>query len=76
MVASGSPPLRVTVNSVPEILYVLSHREHGPISTFTSLVEAKAALNEVLRDEPEWTGDFTIEPFAMGAADAPTRPGE
>ena len=76
MMASGSRTLWVFIKSMPELLYVLYHREFGPMSTFTSLVEAKAALNQVLRDEPEWTGDFTIEPFAMHVADAPTTPGE
>lgn len=46
-------------------IYVLVHREEGPVSTFQTLSEAKRALNEVLRDEPEWSGDFTIEPFSL-----------
>lgn len=47
---------------LPPLLYVLAHREHGAIATFEGLGEAKRELNELLRNEPAWSGDFTIEP--------------
>ena len=52
---------------VPTI-YVLVHRREGPISTFLTLSEAKRELNRVLWEEPEWRGDFTIEPFSLAVA--------
>ena len=49
-------------NVLPPLLYVLAHREHGAIAAFEGLADAKRELNELLRNEPAWTGDFTIEP--------------
>ena len=45
-----------------ETFYVLVHRKHGAISTFLTVQEAKRELNQVLLEESEWSGDFTIEP--------------
>jgi hypothetical protein len=44
-------------------LYSLVHREAGRLGTFLSRGEAEAARDDVLRDEPDWIEDLTVEPF-------------
>ena len=46
-------------------LYSLVHREHGPVSTHTTLEEAEKDLAAVLEDEPDWTSDLSIEAFEL-----------
>jgi hypothetical protein len=46
-----------------EQLYVLRHRERGPLGTFTKPVEAGLEMLRLLLDEPGSAGDLWIEPF-------------
>jgi hypothetical protein len=56
-------------------LYVLVHRECGPIGTFLSARDANDALIDFVEDEPESRGDVFVEPFDVVVAtheDAPS----
>jgi hypothetical protein len=46
-------------------LYVLAHRDYGPISTFLSREEADGELARVFGDEPTWVCTMRVEPFAL-----------
>lgn len=50
-------------------LYVLVHREAGPVSTFTTLAEAEAELAAVLEDEPDGRPDLWVEAFVLVVAE-------
>ena len=47
---------------VPD-LYALVHREAGPVKTYLNIYDAMKAMQEVLRDEPDWWQDVWAEPF-------------
>ena len=44
-------------------LWTLRHAGLGPLATFRTRDEAEADLAAVLRDEPGWADDLSIEPF-------------
>ena len=44
-------------------LYVVVHRDAGPLATFLTEAEAELERDEILNDEPEWADDVWIEPF-------------
>ena len=44
-------------------LYVLVHRECGPIATFLTARDANDALMDFVEDEPGSAGDVFVEPF-------------
>jgi hypothetical protein len=44
-------------------LYMLVHRDTGPVATYRTEAEAQRALEAVLRDEPDWEGDIYVEAF-------------
>lgn len=46
-------------------LYTLVHWDFGPVSTFTTLEDAERELAAVLRDEPEWEAELSIESFEL-----------
>jgi hypothetical protein len=50
-------------------LYSLVHGDAGPVATFTTEAEAQRELEAVLRDEPDWIEDLSIEPFELIVAD-------
>jgi hypothetical protein len=50
-------------------LWVLTHRELGPIRTFLSRDDAEAELERVFGDEPTWAGTMWIEPFRFVVAE-------
>jgi hypothetical protein len=51
-------------------LYVLAHRDYGPITTFVSREAAEEELERVFGDEPTWVGTLTVEPFELVVEDA------
>jgi hypothetical protein len=56
-------------------LYILSHRELGPLETFLTKRDANGALAAVVRDEPDWASDLTLELFDFVVqGDEPTPP--
>ncbi len=46
-------------------MWVLVHREGGPVQTFMSRDEAERVRDAVIADEPSWAEDVTIEPFEL-----------
>lgn len=44
-------------------LYSLVHREAGPVCTYSTRELAQRDLEAVLRDEPDWKDDISIEVF-------------
>ncbi len=48
--------------------YVIVHREGGPLATFLLARDAEDVRNEILRDQPDWRGDLTVEPFRLTVA--------
>ncbi len=50
--------------------YVIVHREGGPLATFLLARDAKAALAEILLDQPDWRGALTVEPFTLTVAES------
>jgi hypothetical protein len=50
-------------------LYVLAHRDYGPITTFVSREAAEKELERVFGDEPTWVGTLTVEPFELVVED-------
>ena len=50
------------IKGVPD-LWVLTHRESGPIATFLTKREANEALVGMARDESAWLPMLRIEPF-------------
>jgi hypothetical protein len=49
-------------------LYVLVHRECGPIGTFLTAWDANDALMDFVEDEPDSMGDVFVEPFDVVVA--------
>jgi hypothetical protein len=49
-------------------LYVLVHRECGPIGTFLTAWDAHDALMDFVEDEPDSAGDVFVEPFDVVVA--------
>ena len=54
-------------------LYMLVHRVGGPVATYRTEAEARGALEAVLRDEPGWADELSIEPFEFTIARAEER---
>lgn len=54
--------------NVPE-MWVLTHRDAGPIQTFTTQELAERARERVLAEEPEWGDLVTVEPFEFMVED-------
>ena len=50
--------------------WVLRHRVHGAAATFDSRAEAEQALQRVLRDEPTWAPELSVELFDLAAVEA------
>ena len=46
-------------------LWSLVHREYGPLDAFLTREEAEQALRDVVRDEPGWANDLSVEPFSF-----------
>jgi hypothetical protein len=44
-------------------LYMLVHRDSGPVATYRTEDEAERALAAVLRDEPGWADEIYVEAF-------------
>ena len=55
--------------STRDALYVLVHREVGPLRTFFTRDDAEAELVAAFSDKPEWIGDLWIEPFRLRVQD-------
>ncbi len=49
-------------------LYVLVHREYGPIGTFLTAWDANDALMEFIEDEADSMSDVFVEPFDVVVA--------
>ncbi len=52
------------MNAMPK-MWVLTHREAGPVQTFMSRDEAESVCQAVIADEPEWEDLVRIEPFDL-----------
>lgn len=52
------------MNVMPK-MWVLTHREAGPVHTFMSREEAESVRQAVVADEPEWEDLVRIEPFDL-----------
>ncbi|HEX2111538.1 MAG TPA: hypothetical protein VHF67_08285 [Gaiellaceae bacterium] len=50
-------------------LYVLAHRDFGPISTFLTREQAENELKRVFGNEPTWVGKLIVEPFELVVED-------
>lgn len=50
-------------------MWVLTHRDAGPIQTFTTQELAERARERVLAEEPEWGDLVTVEPFEFMVED-------
>jgi hypothetical protein len=59
--------LRATWTRAAEVadLYILVHRDYGPISTFLTRADAEDELARVFGDEPTWVGTMSVEPFEL-----------
>ena len=50
-------------------LHTLVHADAGPLASCLTRQEAEAERAAVLRDEPSWAGDLSIETFSLVVAD-------
>ena len=53
-------------------LWSVMHRELGPVCTLLTRKEAELALAEMLRDEPGWADELSVEPFSFRVAKYPS----
>lgn len=56
-----------------DVLYVIMHRDDGPVGSFLTPYEAGRALATMLLEEPERLDDVWLEPFELVVAEPAAR---
>lgn len=56
-----------------DVLYVIMHRDHGPVGSFLTPYAAGRALATMLLDEPERLHEVWLEPFELVVAEPVSR---
>ena len=56
-----------------DVLYVIMHREHGPIGSFLTPYAAGRAMATMLLEEPDRLDDVWLEPFELVVAEPAAR---
>ncbi len=56
-----------------DVLYVIRHREHGPIGSYLTPYDAGRALASMLLEDPDRLDDVWLEPFELVVAEPAPR---